>query len=95
MTCVVQGVRVFPYVGTGRLPASIVARKQSREPWVLLIEEGEASCDLQISADDVLSRIHYRRIDQANHNLLISVGEWSFLLPPCYRTAVLTYHSVP
>ena len=27
---------VFPYVGTGRLPASIVARNRSREPWVFL-----------------------------------------------------------
>ena len=50
---------------------------------------------MQISADDVLSRTHFRRMDQANHDLLMSIGEWGVLLPPCYRAAVLAYHSVP
>ena len=35
------------------------------------------------------------RMDQASHNLLMAVGGWGVLLPPCYRTDVLAYHSVP
>ena len=40
----------------------------------------------------VLSRIYHRRMDQANHILLMAVvvGELGVLLPPCYRTAALT-----
>ena len=40
--------------------------------------------------------VHYRRMDQVNHNLLMAVGGWvGVLLPPPYRTAVLEYLSVP
>ena len=49
-------------------------------------------CDMQISAEDVLSRIHHRRMDQANHNLLMAVGGWGALLLPCYRTAVTIFY---
>ena len=55
---------------------------------------GGTFCDVQISAD-VLSRIHHRRMDQSNHNLLMAVGGWGVLLSPCYFTAVRVYHSVP
>ena len=44
---------------------------------------------------DVVSRIHYRCMHQASHNLLVAVGGWGVLLLPSYRAAVLAYPSVP
>ena len=41
----------------------------------------------------MLSRIHYRRMDQANHNLLMAVGGWGLLLPPGYRIILLYGHT--
>ena len=59
-----------------------------------LFIEARGGILIQISAG-MFSRIHYRRMDQASHNLLVAVGGWGVLLPPCRRTAVLAYHSVP
>ena len=77
------------------LPASIVVRNLSPEPWAFLRGEGRHSAIYIYRQTYVLSRILDCRMDQANHNLLMAVGGWGVLLPPCYRTAVLAYHPVP
>ena len=72
-----------------------LSRSNCRAVWAFLRGEGRHSAIYRYRQTDVLSRIYHRRMDQANHNLLMAVGGWGVLLPPCYRTAVLAYHSVP
>ena len=43
----------------------------------------------------MVSRIHYRRMDQAGHNLLVAVGGWGVLLPPSYRILLYWHTTMP